>query len=116
MGRSISWRRLRWRASLYLGSSSIGSFAPFAAFCLLCLVASQQDPSIMVSERLHGATDTYSDHAVLGLKLLCRLVGVIKESKTGSLSTTELRAETKDDDGVLICLVHGGELVSELIL
>lgn len=116
MQESISWRRLHWRASLYLGSSLIDSFAPCAAFCLLCLVASRQDPSVTVSGRLRGGTDTYSHHAVFWLKLLGSLVGIIKESKAGRLSTTELSAETKDDNRVLVSLVHGGELVSKLIL
>jgi hypothetical protein len=59
---------------------------------------------------------TNSDQSVQRLELLHGLGGVLDESETSGLATTELCAETEDGDLVLLSLVHGGELVTELVL
>lgn len=56
------------------------------------------------------------DLAVLGLELLQGLGGVVDKTETGSLAATELGAQTKDADLVLLGLVESGELVSQLLL
>lgn len=52
----------------------------------------------------------------MGLKLLQGLGRIVDETETGGLATTELCSQTEDADLVLLGLVEGGELVSQLIL
>jgi hypothetical protein len=52
----------------------------------------------------------------VGLELLHGLGGVVDEGEAGGLAATELGAETEDADLVLGGLVHGGQLVAELLL
>jgi hypothetical protein len=59
---------------------------------------------------------SYSDQAIMGLKLLQRFWRIVHERKTGCLSTTVLCLQTEDVDLVLVGLVHFGELASEFIL
>lgn len=54
--------------------------------------------------------------SVVWLELLHSLGGVVEEGETSALATTELGAETKDGDLVLVHLVETGELLAELIL
>ena len=63
---------------------------------------------------LGGSTDT--DETVVRLEFLQSLVGVVDESETSGLATTELCAETEDGDLVLVGLVEVGQLLTELIL
>ena len=62
---------------------------------------------------MHEAT--YADESVPWLKLEA-LLCVVDECEAGALSTTKLGAEPEDDDLVLWGLVHGSELVPQLIL
>ena len=64
-------------------------------------------------EPVHEAT--YADESVPWLKLEA-LLCVVDECEAGALSTTKLGAEPEDDDLVLWGLVHGSELVPQLIL
>lgn len=59
---------------------------------------------------------TVPDKAVVGLKLLEGVVGVVDQSKTSGLSATELGAETEDGDLVFVGLVQLSKLAAELIL
>lgn len=43
------------------------------------------------------------------------LSGVVDERETSRTATTELGPETEDDDLLLVSLVHGGELLGELL-
>lgn len=61
-----------------------------------------------------GSTDT--DETVVRLEFLQSLVGIVDESETSGLATTELCAETEDGDLVLVGLVEVGQLLTELIL
>lgn len=63
---------------------------------------------------LGGSTDT--DETVVRLEFLQSLVGVVDESETSGLATTELCAETEDGNLVLVGLVEVGQLLTELIL
>lgn len=63
---------------------------------------------------LAGQAD--ADQAVVRLKLLHGLWGVVDEGEASGLATTELGAQTEDGDLVLASLVHAGQLVAELIL
>lgn len=63
---------------------------------------------------LLGEADT--DEAVTRLELLHGLGRVVDEGETGGLAATELGAETKDGDLLLGRLVHGAELLPELLL
>lgn len=56
------------------------------------------------------------DEAVLGLELLQGLGGVVDEGEAGGLAATELGAQAEDLDLLLLGLVHGAELLAELIL
>lgn len=60
--------------------------------------------------------ETNSDQSVQRLELLHGLGGVVDEGETSGLATTELGAETEDGDLILLGLVHGGQLVTELVL
>jgi hypothetical protein len=64
--------------------------------------------------RLGG--EAHADQSVLRLELLHGLGRVVDEGETGCLATTELRAQTEDGDLVLLGLVHGGKLLTELLL
>lgn len=59
--------------------------------------------------------ETYSDQAVPRLELE-GVLRVVDEGEAGRLSSSELGAEAEDDDLVLGSLVHGRELVPELVL
>lgn len=63
---------------------------------------------------LGGQSD--ADQPVLGLELLKSLRGVVDEAEAGSLTTTVLGPQAKDGDLFLRRLVHGGELLAELLL
>lgn len=54
------------------------------------------------------------DQAVLGLELLQSLGGVVDEGEAGGLAATELGAQAKDLDLLLLGLVQAGELLAEL--
>jgi len=57
-----------------------------------------------------------ADQSVVGLELLHGLGGVVDEGEASGLATTELCAETKDIDLLLVGLVHASELLAEVIL
>jgi hypothetical protein len=52
----------------------------------------------------------------VGLKFLQRLWGIVDESETSCLSTTELSSQTENIDLILVGLVEFGELGSEFVL
>lgn len=52
----------------------------------------------------------------MGFEFLHCLWGIVDKSETGSLSTTELGAETENVDLICAGLVEFGEFASELIL
>jgi hypothetical protein len=54
--------------------------------------------------------------AVCGLELLQALFGLVDQGETSRLSTTEVGAETKDGDSILVNLVELGELGPKVIL
>ena len=56
------------------------------------------------------------DQSEVGLELLHGLGGVVDEGEAGGLAATELGSETEDVDLILLGLVHGAELLSELLL
>jgi hypothetical protein len=57
-----------------------------------------------------------SDEAVLGLKLLEGLVGLVDEGEAGALAAAELRPEAEHGDRVLGRLVQLAELLPQLVL
>ena len=57
-----------------------------------------------------------ADQAVLGLELLEGLGGVVDEGEAGGLAATELGAQTEDLDLLLLGLVQGADLLTELLL
>jgi len=59
---------------------------------------------------------SYSDQAIMGLKLLQRLWRIVHERETSCLSTTILCLQAENVDLVLVGLVHFGELASEFLL
>lgn len=63
---------------------------------------------------LGGESDT--DQAVLGLELLQSLGGVVDEGEAGGLAATEVGAQAKDLDLLLLGLVQAAELLAELSL
>ena len=60
--------------------------------------------------------NTNTNQSVVRLKLLQRLWGIIDESETGCLSTTELSSQAENIDLVLVGLVEFGELGTEFVL
>jgi hypothetical protein len=52
----------------------------------------------------------------VGLELLQCLWGIVDESETSGLSTTELSSQTENIDLVLVGLVEFGKLGSEFVL
>ena len=60
--------------------------------------------------------NTNTNQSVVGLELLQCLWGIIDESETGCLSTTELSSQTENIDLILVGLVEFGELASEFFL
>ena len=52
----------------------------------------------------------------MGFELLQRLWGIVDESETSCLSTTELSSQTENIDLILVGLVEFGKLGSELVL
>ena len=52
----------------------------------------------------------------MGFELLQRLWGIVDESETSCLSTTELSSQTENIDLILIGLVEFGEFGSEFFL
>lgn len=63
---------------------------------------------------LGGEAD--ADQSVLRLELLHGLGRVVDEGEASRLATTELGAHAEDGDLVLLGLVHGRELLTELLL
>ena len=63
---------------------------------------------------LVGESD--ADESVVGLELLHGLGAVVDEGEAGGLAATELGAESEDGDLLLAGLVHGRELLAELLL
>ena len=60
--------------------------------------------------------NTDTNQSVVGLELLQRLWGIVDESETSCLSTTELSSQTENIDLILVGLVQFGELGSEFVL
>jgi hypothetical protein len=56
----------------------------------------------------------HSDETVFGLELE-GLLGVVNQGESGTLATTKLSSESKDDDLFLGCLVHGREFIPKFI-
>jgi hypothetical protein len=52
----------------------------------------------------------------LGLELLEGLGGIVDEGEAGGLAATELGAQTEDLDLLLLGLVQGADLLTELLL
>jgi len=72
--------------------------------------------TLLSARLLNLACESNTDQSVVWLELLQCLWGVVDESETGSLSTTELSLETEDVYLVLVGLVKLGEFASKLIL
>lgn len=64
---------------------------------------------------MESCKNTYADQAVLGLELLLGLLVVVDETEALRRATTELGAETEDDDALLLGLVELGEALSEVV-
>jgi hypothetical protein len=77
---------------------------------------SERGRTLLSAGTLDLGAETESDEAVQRLELLHGLGGVVDESETSGLATTELGAETEDGDLVLLGLVEATELLTELIL
>lgn len=70
----------------------------------------------LLAAALGGLSQAVANHAELGLKLLGGLDGVVDEGEAGGLATTKGVLAAEDDDGVLVGLVHGGELLTDVEL
>lgn len=57
-----------------------------------------------------------SDKSVVGLEFLQRLVGIVDESKTGSLAATIVGSQSEGRDGVLLNLIGLSEPLAKFIL
>ena len=58
---------------------------------------------------------SHPDEPILGLELLCGINSVVDEPKTSRLATSKLRAETEDEDALLVALlVHLAQLLLQL--
>jgi len=65
---------------------------------------------------LGGISQALADKAVLGLEFLGSIDAVVDEGEAGRLATTEGVLETEANNGILLSLVHGGELVTDVQL
>lgn len=112
----------------FLGLGPLTFAVPRRVFCLFlrCLPVVQrvsdvterrrERPTLLSAGTLGLGGEANTDESVVGLKLLHRLGRVVDEGEASGLATTELCAEAKDADLLLLGLVEAGELVAELLL
>lgn len=94
--------------SLFLGGLGLGGTTePLGT--VLALLA-------LLPGGLLGLGKTVTDETVLGLEALGRVEGVVDQGKARGATTTKSGLEAKAEDGLLVSLVHGGELAADLIL
>lgn len=72
--------------------------------------------SLLSGSLLNLLSQTVSDQSVSWLESLGVSNGLVDQTETGRLSTTELGSETEDRDSVLVSLVKLGQLLSQLVL
>lgn len=113
----------------FLGLGPLTFAVPRRVFCrfLRCLPVVErvsggeqqrgvERPTLLSAGTLGLGGEANTDESVVGLKLLHRLGRVVDEGEASGLATTELCAEAKDADLLLLGLVEAGELVAELLL
>lgn len=72
--------------------------------------------SLLSGWLLNLLSQTVSDQSVGWLESLGVSNGLVDQTETGRLSTTELGSETEDGDGVLVGLVQLRQSLSQLVL
>lgn len=72
--------------------------------------------SLLSGWLLNLLSQTVSDQSVSWLESLSVSNGLVDQTETSRLSTTELGSETEDRDSVLVSLVKLGQLLSQLVL
>lgn len=55
----------------------------------------------------------YASKTELGLEFLGSIDAVVDKGESSALTTSKGILETKDDDGILVSLVHGGKLLTK---
>jgi hypothetical protein len=70
----------------------------------------------LLATTLGGISEAVADHAELGLELLGSLNVVIDKGEASGLTTTKGILAAENDDGILISLVHLGELLADVQL
>lgn len=102
-----------WR---YREASSACSSSPCGACGRPCRPSGQdRSVSCQLTCRSYQLRSTHADQAVLGLELLLGLLVVVDETEALRRTTTELGAETEDDNTLLVRLVELGEALSEVV-
>lgn len=72
--------------------------------------------SLLSGSLLDLLSQTVSDQSVSWLKLLGVGNGLVDQTETGGLATTELGSEAENGNSVLVSLVNLSQLLSQLIL
>jgi len=70
----------------------------------------------LLTTTLGSLSHTLTNKTELGLELLGSLNTVIDNGEASALTTTKSELHAKDKDGILVSLVHGGKLFTEVNL
>jgi len=67
----------------------------------------------LLARSLGDGDQSLAGQTVLGLKLLGRIGSVVDKGKAGGFASTKGNLEAENDHGILVALVHGGQLFAE---